>query len=375
MIPIYQPYLENYKSSAIKAIESGWISNHGEYVEKATEKLKEILKVPYVILMSNGTVATHCLFKSLKLKHPEIKKIYVPNNVYVAVWNSVLMEYSLEDLEVLPIDNTTWNMIEDEELVMKLDKNSALVVVHNLGNIVNVPRIKRIRPDIVIVEDNCEGIFGEYEGISSGCSQDSLCSSVSFYGNKTITTGEGGAFITTHKDIYDYIKRVYSQGMSSERYIHDIHAYNYRMTNVQSAFLYDQLCDIENILKRKKDVFGRYDTLFSELIKEGKVEIQKVNPATKRANWMYAIKIVNNNLSPNENFDWFKEKRIETRPFFYPFFTHNHLKNMKCLSSYEKDDFDSITLNRQIIMIPSSPMITEEEQKYIIECIKEFVSK
>jgi perosamine synthetase len=241
MIPIYQPYIENYKCSAIKAIESGWISNHGEYVEKATQKLKEILKVPYVILMSNGTVATHCLFKSLKFKHPEISKIYVPNNVYVAAWNSALMEYPIEYLEVLPIDEHTWNMKEDEELILSLEKNSALLVVHNLGNIINVPKIKRLRPDIIIVEDNCEGVFGYYEGVKSGCSNSSLCSSISFYGNKTITTGEGGAFITTDKIVYNYIKKIYSQGMSNERYIHDVHAYNYRMTNIQSAFLYDQL--------------------------------------------------------------------------------------------------------------------------------------
>jgi perosamine synthetase len=279
------------------------------------------------------------------------------------------MEYDKSSLEILPINKDTWNMSEDEELIMKLDKNSALLVVHNLGNIININRIKKIRPDIVIVEDNCEGVFGEYEGIKSGCSSNSLCSSVSFYGNKTITTGEGGAFITNEKDVYNFIKRIYSQGMSEERYIHNIMAYNYRMTNVQAAFLYDQLNDIYNILKRKQKLFDNYNSLFQDLIDNKKVELQKVNQNTKRANWMYAVKIVNNSLNPKETFEYFKNKNIETRPFFYPYHKHEHLKNIK---TYINEDFESVNLNRQIVMIPSSPMIKYEDQVYIVNCIKEF---
>ena len=68
-IPIYIPYLSKYKKSAFDAIESEWISNHGIYIEKATNKLRELLDCKYVILMANGTVATHCLFISLKYFH------------------------------------------------------------------------------------------------------------------------------------------------------------------------------------------------------------------------------------------------------------------------------------------------------------------
>ena len=77
MIPIYKPYISKYKTSAIKAIESEWISNHGIYVDIATDRLKEILGIKYCILMNNGTSATHCLFKALKFKYPHIAKIYI----------------------------------------------------------------------------------------------------------------------------------------------------------------------------------------------------------------------------------------------------------------------------------------------------------
>jgi dTDP-4-amino-4,6-dideoxygalactose transaminase len=88
----------------MKAIQDEWISNHGEFIPKATNILKEYLQVPYVILMSNGTVATHCLFISLKWKYPNINKIYLPNNCYVAVYNCALMEYSQDKINILKIN-------------------------------------------------------------------------------------------------------------------------------------------------------------------------------------------------------------------------------------------------------------------------------
>ena len=68
MISIYEPEISNYSNSPIQAIKSGWISNHGEFVENSTNKLKEILNAKHVILMANGTCATHCLFLSIKYK-------------------------------------------------------------------------------------------------------------------------------------------------------------------------------------------------------------------------------------------------------------------------------------------------------------------
>jgi len=246
MITIYSPEITSYKKSAINAIESGWISNHGEFVEKSTELLKNILNVKHIILMANGTCSTHCLFISIKYKYPNITKIYVPNNVYVAAWNCCFMEYDKNQVEVMKINPDTWNLETNYEYIKSLDNNSAILIVHNLGNVINVPRLKKLRPDLIFVEDNCEGFTGKYENIFSGTSASSLCSSISFYANKIITTGEGGAFLTNDDEVYNYIKKVFSQGMSSIRYLHDTHGFNYRMTNIQAAFLYEQLNDFDN---------------------------------------------------------------------------------------------------------------------------------
>ena len=367
IISIYKPNISLYSSSAIEAINSEWISNHGIFVEKATQKLSGFLNSKYVILMSNGTCASHCLFLAIKYKYPEIKKIYIPNNAYVAAWNSALMVYNIDQLEVMKMNLDTWNIETDEKYIQTLDKNSAVLIVHNLGNIINVPRFKKIRPDLIFFEDNCEGLFGKYNGIYSGTSSDSLCSSISFYGNKIITTGEGGAFLTNHQDIYEHIKKVYSQGMSNTRYLHDVHAYNYRMTNIQAAFLYEQLNDIETILSNKKQIFNNYETLFEALISAGKIVLFKKEEHTENADWIFAIRIIGNNKSIEETTEFFRINNIDIRPFFYPINKHGHL------NSIQHNDEISLLLNKEIIMIPSSPTITIDEQKHVVDVVKMFL--
>ena len=366
-INIYNANILPYSNSAYSAIQSGWISNHGIYIEKSTNLLKQIMNVPYCILMSNGTCATHCLFLSIKFKYPYIHKIYVPNNAYVAAYNTALMSYDITQLEVMKMDIDTWNINTDTEYIQSLDSNSAVLIVHNLGNIINVPRLKQIRPDLIFIEDNCEGFSGKYNGMYSGISQDVLCSSISFYGNKIITTGEGGAFFTNDPDVYHYIQKVYSQGMSSIKYLHELHAFNYRMTNIQAAFLYDQLNDFENIIQNKKLIFNHYQNFLDKFIQWGLVKLFKKEENTENACWIFAIRIIGNNKSIDETMSFFNRGSIDIRPFFYPIHKHTHL------TDFIRNDSVSELLNKEIIMIPSSPTISIQEQKHVIDYVMQFI--
>ena len=364
MINIYDPYIAPYTKSAIDAINSGWISNHGTYVEKSKELIQGTFNIKHAILMANGTCATHCMFLALKYKHPTINTIYVPNNAYVAAWNAALMTYEQSQLRVMKMDDNTWNIDTDE--ITKLQPNSAVLIVHNLGNIINVPKLAEQRPDLVFIEDNCEGFTGKYNGIYSGTSNTTLCSAASFYGNKIITTGEGGVFMTQHTDIYEYINRVYSQGMSSTRYLHNVHAYNYRMTNIEAAFLYDQLLDIQSIITRKQQIFQRYRQMFSQL---PNIKLFSIDEGTTPANWMFAIRVTNNPKTIPETTEFFKQHSIDIRPFFYPIHRHQHLTT---LASPQSDPIAE-TLNREVIMLPSSPNLTTKQQHHIGDTVIQYL--
>jgi len=358
MIPIYKPYLtkENLKY-AHDAIDSTWISSQGEYLDLVKNYLKDLLKCNKIILTNNGTTATHLLALALKYKYPHINKIIVPNNVYVAAWNSFLFD---KNYELIPIDADleTWNF-DLEKIEEKLDENTAILVVHNIGNIINVPKLKIRFPNTIIMEDNCEGFLGKYEDKYTGT--DSFASSASFFGNKNITSGEGGIFITNDDDVFDYINTVKNQGQSEEKFIHNILGYNYRMTNIQAAILYGQLLDLDIILNKKEEIFQYYKNNLKDV---ENLQFQKIVDNTVHSNWMFGIRFTKFNLEKTKDLQLYLYKNgIETRPMFYDIKKHSYLSNIDCETKNAK------ILQSQCIILPSFPNLTKSQINFICDKI------
>lgn len=358
MIPIYKPYLPDYILKYVHdAIDSKWVSSNGEYLLKVREILQDKLKIKNILMVNNGTSAVHIVAKSLNFKFPNISTVTVPNNVYVAAWNAFLFD---KTFSLVPIDAdiNTWNFN-----IEKLKNPEAVLIVHNLGNIINVPLLKIKFPKSVFVEDNCEGFMGKYEGKYSGA--ESLCSAISFFGNKNITSGEGGAFCTNDDDLFDFANSIHGQGQSKKRYIHERMGYNYRMTNIQASLLYGQLIYLEEILERKKNVFNRYKNKFKDT---PKVIIQQVDKNTIHSNWMMGIRI-DGNPSYEKIYSFLNAKGIETRPIFYPMSYHKHLKKY---SNIDDEKIASL-LSLECLMLPSYPELMEEEIDYIVKNVNIYI--
>jgi perosamine synthetase len=199
-----------------------------------------------------------------------------------------------------------------------------------------------------------------------------LCSAISFYANKNITSGEGGAFFTNDQSLYDYMVKMYSHGMTSTRYIHDMPAWNFRMTNVQAALLYDQLCDIETIKNYKKECFNRYTNLLYQYQTNKNVEVckpLKILPNCIGSYWMYVVTI--DTVKTYEQIEKeMKDYGVEIRPMFYSVKYHLHLKELDT-SLINKKDY--IQNNKIIIMLPSSPLITLEEQEKVVSSLLQII--
>lgn len=358
MIKIYEPYkLHTSIEFFTEAINQQDITYQGLHHKAATDKLSGFLNTNS-ILIANGTCATHLLSDAIKIERPTVKKLIVPNNVYVAAWNSFL--FGKNTYTLIPVDASldTWNY-DTNKLKQVLDKSDpnevAVLVVHNIGNVVNVPMLLREYPQFLFVEDNCEGFTGKYEGQFTGTA--SLASSISFYANKIITSGEGGAFLTNSDNVYNTIKRIYSQGQSSERYLHDILAYNYRMTNIQASLFLSQFKLLDEILEKKINIWDFYNTNidFTKFTK------QTVEDNCEPSKWMYAIRGKGLNYHKE-----LKEKDIgfETRPMFYPMSKHTHL------NKYSKfDEQNANILSNECFMIPSHPNLSQADLKYIVDFI------
>jgi perosamine synthetase len=370
MIPVYKPYLPRKTLRFAKeALDSSWVSSQGKFLELTTEKLKELLNVKFVQLTNSGTSATHLVSKVLNFKYPNINKIFVPNNVYVAAWNSFLYD---NKFNLIPVDAdlSSWNM-DLEELESKIlsakdfhdgfYNETAVLLVHNFGNIINPKNIK----GLTIIEDNCEGFLGKYNDKFSGT--DCLASSISFFGNKNITSGEGGALITNDEESFLYANKIQGQGQTKEKYIHDELGHNYRMTNVQAAILYGQLECLEEIQEKKNNIFNFYR---KELLKNERVRMQTQEEDTVPSNWMMAIRITGiNNFS--EIYEFMKEKGVDIRPMFYPMSTHKYLKKY----SNPKEEVIAEILSKEGFILPSYPSLTKKDQKYIVKCINEFTNE
>jgi len=357
MIPIYEPFVNERMKAYVKdCLETGWISSKGPYVEHATEMLLNHTGAKYCVLTNNGTSATHLVARSLQRFKPSISKIIVPSACYVAAWNSFLFDNFPWELVLEDLNLHTWNA--DYENIEN-SSSSALLVVHNLGNIINVPSLKRKYPKCTVVEDNCEGLFGKYEGKHSGTQ--SLCSSLSFFANKNLTTGEGGAFLTDDCDVYNFAYKLRGQGQTSKRYVHDELGYNYRMTNIQAAMLLAQLEEADNIEKKKQYIFECYKHHLEDL--EG-VSWQILEKDVQHSNWMFGIRL--EGISDyNSAKQLYNINNIEVRPMFYPYTEHSHLPCAKGNCDNAK------LLNKECVILPSSPNLDEEQIERICHVTKE----
>jgi perosamine synthetase len=374
MIPVYKPYLPTGSlDKAHDALDSTWLSSSGKYIQMATEKLQEILNVKYVIPLNNGTSACHlmakCLYRVCKpMGGPGWrcrKTLIVPNNVYVAAWNAFLFDNQYQ-LITIDADPETWNVdLQKMEDAIAVYPDADVLIVHNVGNIIDVPSLQSKHPNVHFVEDNCEGFLGTYQDQLSGTA--SFASAISFFGNKNITSGEGGAFVTNSEDAYLYAKCIQGQGQSSKRFVHTELGYNYRMTNVQAAILCGQLDVLPSILQMKRDVFDIYRKAFAN---RDDIKIQKKDPNTEHSNWMLGVRVPG---SPgyDEAEAYFKSHGVEIRPMFYPASAHTHLENNE--SFYLGDETNAILLNKECFILPSYPELNIGDQNHVIHTVNEYV--
>jgi perosamine synthetase len=358
MIPFYKPWFPpGSRAYAEHALRSGWVGK-GSYINAATDKLKELFGYKYVLLTSSGTAAM-MLVEQLMCNKGEI--VYVPSNCYIAAVNPF---YSRHLVRTYPMSQLTWNGYLPEDWKPETAHRFLLVVVHNLGNPVDVPRLKSRFPQALIIEDCCEALGATYQNRYVGT--DAACAVFSFYSTKTVTSGEGGAFVTSDPAMYELAKLLATQGQGAEPYKHLTLGYNYRMSNLQAALLYGQLQHWDEIQQRKADLFVTYHQRLA-----GVVDLQYIPEDCRHSSWVTGVWI-QGDTDFNRAKRFFDDVGIEIRPFFYPLNHHRHMSTLKIASPELAED-----PSRHIILLPSYPALAREardERDYIIEKVKEYAA-
>lgn len=360
MIPVYEPDLNgNEESYLLKAFRSGWISSKGSYIDEFENKFAELVGCSYPgVAVSNGTVALHLALLGIGIK-PE-DEVLVPNFTYVACANTVRYVNAVPVFYGSNLNDLQPNI--ESAASMLTSRTKAIILPHMYGSAADVIEFKKLalKENLYLIEDCAEAI-GTSVGDSHAGSWGDV-STFSFFGNKTLTTGEGGMVFSPHPEVREKIRKLKGQGLAKPgTYFHDVVGFNYRMTNLQAAIGVAQTERAHDILRRKRanhQIYKEY--LFDDS------RFKLLEPSQGESSyWIETLVFsdININLEPIRKL--MHEKGVETRPGF------SDITSMPMYSGNRSDKSKPMLIGNSVINLPSSPLLTAAEIKYICESLIE----
>ena len=359
-IPIYRPFVaKNTAKYVNQCLEENWISSKGRFIQDFQDSFSEYLGVSHSSTVTNGTVALHLALLSLGIGSGD--EVIVPNFTYIASVNAIA--YVGAKPVFVDADEQSWNL-DTSMIEKKITQNTkAIMAVHIYGNPSNMRDILDIckRKNLFLIEDAAEALGATYDSRKIGSFGD--ISTFSFFGNKTITSGEGGMVVTNDRTLFERIEFLKNQAASQEKvYWHEEIGFNYRMTNVTAAIGLSQLEEISSILERKQLIADLYkrELAATDLIFQSELD-DSIN-----SNWMVGI-LLPKDKSRDSLINYLKENNIETKPFFYPV---TQMPQYKSKIQYPVSE----VLSRSGLYLPSYPDLINDDIVLIANKIKDFLN-
>lgn len=361
-IPVAEPLLgEGELKNVTEAIASGWISSKGKFIPEFEEVFASYCGVKYGVATSNGTVALHLALAAMGIGRGD--EVIVPVLTFVATANAV----TYTGAKPVFVDScpNCW-CLEADKIEEKVTKNTkAIIPVHFYGHPCSMESIMDIakRHNLYVIEDAAEAHGAEYKGKKVGSFGDIGC--FSFFGNKIITTGEGGMCLTNDKELTKKMRILRDHGMNPDkRYWHDVVGFNYRMTNMQAAVGVAQLARLDEFVEKKRVIAKWYSEGLRELERNGLIKLHPEMSWAKCVYWMYSILVEDNFGGGRDNLmETLEAKGIETRPFFYPISLMPPYKNTESFPIAQQ-------LSKKGISLPSSVKLTRGDVERIVHELK-----
>ena len=363
-IPIAIPSIGNQElNNVINCVKSGWISSQGSFVNDFENEFSKLHHNRYALSVSNGSVALHLALLALGITKGD--EVIVPNLTFAASINSII--HTGAKPVIADVNRKTWNIDVNKIEALISPRTKAIMPVHLYGNPCEMNKISSlaIENNLKIIEDCAESLGSEYNNYPTGIFGDAA--TYSFFGNKTITTGEGGMILFKEEEVYKKAMILRDHGMSkTKRYWHDLVGFNYRLTNLQASIGLAQLEKLNSFVNKKIQIAQHYIDFFS---KYDFFEFQNKLDNSKNSYWLFSVLIKDNApFTKNEFIDFLKRKGIDSRPLFFPLHSMPIYKNFK-RSSLK----NSIDLSAKGVSLPSFVDISRKEIKYILENIKNLI--
>lgn len=379
IIPLSIPNFEgNEKLYVDKALEEGWVSTGGAYINQLEENIARFLQVSSAAACQSGTAGIHLAMIESDVQPNDY--VIVPTLTFIAAVNPIRYQFAepifMDCDDSLCLDPQKLRTFCEQECYIKDDKLiykkterviKALVVVHIFGNMADMEAIMKIAQDykLKVIEDATEALgtvytTGKYAGTIGDFGV------FSFNGNKIITTGGGGIIVASSSKALEHIKYLSTQAKDDTLYyVHNEIGYNYRMTNLQAALGVAQLEELPEFIRRKNQNFALYEKYLEDC--EG-ISLLPFRNGIMSNKWFYSL-VIEKKIIP-KSLEYFieklKEKGILTRPIWG--LIHEQLPYKKCIT-YQIEQ--ALFYKEKILNIPCSTNITEEEIRYISENIKD----
>lgn len=358
-IPVYKPSLNgNEKLYVNQCLDTSWISSRGEFVNKFETQFAEAIGCKHAASVFNGTVALHLALLALGIGPGD--EVIVPTLTYIASANSVV--YCGATPVFVDSVAETWQ-IDPVDIERHINERTrAIMPVHLYGQSCDMDAIMKIaaKYNLFVVED-CAEAFGSYfKGRHVGTFGD--ISTFSFFGNKTITSGEGGMVVSEDKTLIERAKHLKGQGLAAHReYWHDVVGYNFRMTNIQAAIGLAQLERASELIEKKRNIADLYKKGLTGL----PILVHGEAAETVHSYWMVSI-LVDKPESRDALREHLREAGVETRPLFYPVHT------MPMFSKSFRRHPIAEDLAWRGINLPSWPDMNPAQVNFICQTIREF---
>jgi len=294
------------------AFMSSWISSSGEYIDRFEKGFSEYCGCQYGSAVSNGTSSLHLALLALGVGEGD--EVIVPDLTFAATINAVLHANAIP--VIVDVEKDSWCIDPKRILEAITPKTKAIIPVHLYGQVCDMDAIMDISQEfqLKVIEDCAEAHGAMFKDRKVGSIGDVGC--FSFFGNKVITTGEGGMCITNDEQLDDKIRMLRDHGMSrTRRYWHDQVGFNYRMTNLQAAI---GLAQLENISENHKNRLTYEDT-YKDIFKDNhEIEFQKFDLKNRtKITWLVSI-LIDEKFDRDAYIENFKNRGIDVRAFFFP---------------------------------------------------------
>jgi len=367
LIPVFSPQIsiKDYLS-VFSALKRTHISGTSPVIEEFENKLAEKFNRKYAVALSNGSNALDVALHSLELR--ENDEVALPSFTIISCLSAVIRSGAKPVF--YDVNEKSWNakLSDIEKVVTK--KTKAIIMVHTFGLTSEGVRIQDYckSNNIQLVEDSAEA-HGQFID-NRPCGSFSDLSIFSFYANKHITTGEGGAVLTNSKEKYLKIKKMINLDFGIKRFQHENLFWNYRMSGLQASLGISQIDKLEKVIESKIKQGRNYNKLLFNLKDELSTPLSK-NDGVENHYWVYGIVLKKNGLREKLQEKMYSEG-IETRPFFWPLHLQNALPK-KFESNNELPVSENIGKNG--LYLPLGKHVNNSVQIKVVNSISSFFDR